>query len=323
MAADRPRRAKPILIAGAAVITLALMGIGWVAWPRGTTEISHDDALEDFRSDYVAGDSADGSDAGTVATDDSSARPATPEPGVYTYTAEGGERVKLGPFPAEDRPLPASVSIVVSAPRAGTDSDSSTDETTGATGNTRCFDWTLNLFAEHTEATTWCIDDSGTLRMAAHTKHQSVGALSPTATVKCDPDVIIDPGTRESGLGCDLRLEGGPAAITAKMVGTATALPTERLTLGRSGAGDTNSNSTPSNNTDSNNTDSNNTEAIETTPLEITYTVSGDLSGTWSEKLWLSHDMLPVRIVRSLELRGPAAFTEHSTLELTQLSPTR
>lgn len=312
MAADQPRRAKPILITGAAVIALAVVGIGWVAWPRGTAAISHEDALKDFRRGYSGGDASDSS-ATSNGADNDSELPTTPEPGVYTYTAEGNERVKLGPFPAEDRPLPGTVSIVVSAPRAGTDSDGSADETRNTAHDTSCFDWTLSLFAEHTEVTTWCVKDTGTLRMAAHAKHQSIGALSPTATLNCDPDTLIGPGTDESDLECELRLEGGPAAITATVTGTATVAPTEQLTLGEFGSDDTTSNDTASNNT----------EVVSTTPLEITYTVSGDLRGTWSEKLWLSDDMLPVRIVRSLELSGPATFTEHSTLELSHLSPTR
>ena len=149
--------------------------------------------------------------------------------------------------------------------------------------------------------------------MAAHTKHQSIGALSPIATLNCDPDFLIDPGIDESDLECQLRLDGGPAAISATVAGTATMLPTEQLTLGEFGSNDTASRDTAPRNT----------AVIRTTPLAITYTVSGDLSGTWSEKLWLSDDMLPVRIVRDLELTGPATFTEHSILELSHLSPTR
>jgi hypothetical protein len=271
------------------------MGVGWVAWPRGTTAISHEDAVEDFRRAHPRNNTADGSDADTIEPDDSSEQLSTPEPGVYTYTAEGNEQVKLGPFPAEHRPLPDTVSIVVSAPITGTNSNGSADAS-------RCFDWTLNLFAEHTEVTTWCIGDAGTMTMAAHTKHQSIGGLSPTATLNCDPDVLVVPGTRESDLGCDLRLEGGPAEVTARIVGTASVSAKEQLDRDKGSRDDA---------------------VVETTPLTITYAVSGDLSGTWSEKLWLSDDMLPVRIVRSLDLRGPATFTEHSTLELTHLSPTR
>jgi hypothetical protein len=312
MAADRFRRAKPILITGTAAFALAVAGIGWVAWPRGSTTISHEDALEDFRRSYAADNRAEGSAADSSGSSITGARnttgqPSTPAPGVYTYTAEGNEQVKLGPFPAEDRQLPGTISIVVSAPRVGTDSDGSAVETHNATQATGCFDWTLNLFAEHTEQATWCVAD-GTLRMAAHTKHQSIGALSPTATLNCDPDILIDPGTSESDLECELRLDGGPAAISASIAGTATVLPKEQLTLGKSR---------------SDNTASRNTEVVRTTPLAITYTVSGDLSGSWSEKLWLTEDMLPVRITRDLELTGPATFTEHSVLELSHLAPTR
>lgn len=307
MAVDRHRRTRPILIAGAATIALGVLAIGWVAWPRGTTAISHDDALEEFRREHARNDTTDSSDAGTTGAENSSEQPSTPEPGVYTYTTEGNEQVKLGPFPSEERPLPDTVSIVVSATRAGTNSNGSTDGTQRSEGGASCFDWTLNLFAEHTEVTTWCIDHTGTLTMAAHTKHQSIGALSPTAALKCDPDVLMVPGHRETDLACDLRLEGGPAAITATITGTAGVAPTEKLTIDKGPR----------------EKGSRDEGTIETAPLEITYTVSGDLSGTWSEKLWLSKDMLPVRIVRHLELSGPATLTEHSTLELSHLSPTR
>lgn len=318
MAADPSLRAKPILIAVAAVFALAIVGIGWVGWPRGSTAISHEDALEDFRRGYAADNHAETSTADRSGSSVTGARNATgqastPEPGVYTYAARGSEQVKLGPFPAEDRPLPGTISVAVSAPRAGTDSGESVVEARNATLDNRCFDWTLNLFAEHTEQATWCVDDAGALRMTAHTKHQSIGALSPIATLNCDPDILIDPPSGESDLECELRLDGGPAAIRATIVGTATVLPTEQLTLGEFGSSDTASRDIAPRSTG----------VIQTTPLAITYTVSGDLSGTWSEKLWLSEDMLPVRIARDLELKGPATFTEHSILELSHLSPTR
>ena len=104
MASDQSRRAKPILIAGAAVFALAVVGIGWVAWPRGSTAISHEDALEDFRRGYEAdnlaeGSAADSSDTSTTGASNASERPSIPEPGVYTYAAEGNEQVKLDRSP--------------------------------------------------------------------------------------------------------------------------------------------------------------------------------------------------------------------------------
>ncbi|MCZ7631260.1 MAG: hypothetical protein M5U19_20410 [Microthrixaceae bacterium] len=287
MTAEKPRRTKALLITGVTIVVIIAAVVAWVTWPRGTTEISEDQAVEDFRRAQPSdGDSGSSAEAGEES------RSATPEPGVYTYRAEGSEQVKLGPFPAEDRPLPETVSITVSEPKAEVDDPAEATE---------CFDWTLNLFAEHTEETTWCVDDSRGLRIAAHTKHQKIGALSPTATLECDPDVLVAPGTDESNLECTLELSGGPAAISAELSGTATALPTEEITVGSSGG----------------------IETVQTTPLAIDYRVSGDLSGTWSEKLWLTEAMLPVRMVRNLDLSGPATLTEDSALELEDLSPTR
>jgi hypothetical protein len=253
---------RRILIAVVAV-ALAAVAIGaFLLWPRGTTEVTTQQALEDFRERSGSTD---------LATSDA----ATPDPGVYTYAADGREEVKLGPLPSESRPLPDTVTAVV------------------VDSGDACFDWTLNLFAEHTEQTRYCTDP--TLRLDAHTKHQKIGALSPTATMSCDPNALVAPDEDTTTLQCSLDLSGGPASISAKLTGTATAGSAETLTIG----------------------------GVDTltTPITVHYDVSGDLSGTWTETVWWSADHLPVRVDRQLDLSGPATFTETSHLELQSLEP--
>ena len=200
-----------------------------------------------------------------------------PAPGVYTFAASGQEDVKLGPLPAETRPFPESVTAVV------------------VDGGDGCFELTVNLFAEHTEDTRYCTD-GGVLTLGAHTKHQQIGPLSPTATVACDPATLLSTESTDHDLACTLELSGGPAAISATLAGTATRGEPEQRTVG--------------------------TDTVTTTPLTITHRVSGDLSGTWTERLWLTETNLPVRIERTLDLSGPATFTERSVLDLQSLTPT-
>lgn len=264
----------------AVVVALA----AWVLWPRGTTEVTTEAAVAQFRS----------SRGGTGAQDTagrSDPQNPVPEPGVYEYRASGTQHVKLGPLPGEDRTLPGTVTIVVGEP-------------TRAPGGEVCFDWTLNLFAEHTETTTWCSDNKGTLRLTAHTKHQSIGALSPTATVSCDPDMLItgdgdgaDDGDEVAHTECTLDLSGGPVSVEAELGGTATTGHAEEWTPDGGEA--------------------------TTRPLAVSYDVSGSLTGTWTETYLLAENLLPVRIERDLDLSGPARLQESSVLELTSTTPAR
>lgn len=249
------------------VVACLLIGAAVVLWPRGTTEVSEQDAVEDFRA----------RDASSTTAAPSSQR-AVPEPGVYTYAAEGQEEVKLGPLPAETRPLPSTVTAVAVDVGEG------------------CFDWTVNLFAEHTEDTRWCTEP--VLRLDGHTKHQQIGALSPTATVACDPNEMPDDTAGSAGsteLSCTLEMTGGPASITASLAGTATA--GEPTTIDIDGA------------------------EVAVTPVNVNYAVTGDLTGTWDETTWWTTEHLPARIERTLDLSGPATFSETSKLQLTSLVP--
>jgi len=266
-------RARFLIIAAGTVILVAVVGFTWVLWPRGTTEVTERDALADFRNRTEASTSV----LQPNRTPSPNGSGEVPPPGVYTYRADGQEDVKLGPLPTETRPLPDTVTAVV------------VDQGDG------CFEWTINLFAEHTEDTLYCADPSGALTLAGHTTHQRLGALSPTARSGCDPNVLIEPGSRSSTLNCDMSMDGAPVAITATLVGTATGGDTEQVTIGG--------------------------EQVTVTPLTVSYEVTGDLSGTWNETLWLRDDFLPVRVERHLDLSGPATFSERSRLELVELSP--
>lgn len=257
------------VVVGVGAIGVLILALGaWAVWPRGTTEVSEQDALDDFR-DREPGPS-------TKADEDAVATSVVPEPGVYRFRATGEEEVKLGPLPAETRPFPEAVTAVV------------VDRGDG------CFEITVNLFAEHTEDTRYCTDD-GALTLDAHTKHQQIGALSPTATMTCDPATVVAPDQEEHDLACTLELSGGPAAISASLTGTAVRGEPEERTVGP--------------------------ETVEATPVTVSYEVTGDLAGTWTETLWLTGTNMPVRIERTLDLTGPATFSERSELDLESLTP--
>lgn len=259
------------LLLGAAALASVLVAVAaWASWPRGTTEITEQEALDDFREHTTATSSDTGGDEPPASS-------ALPEAGVYLYRATGQEEVKLGPLPAETRQFPESVTSTV------------------ADAGNGCFDLTVNLFEEHTEMTRYCTD-AGTLTLAAHTKHQRIGALSPTAEVVCDPALLLAPDRVAHDLSCTLVLSGGPAAISATLLGSATRAAAEELTVG--------------------------TDVVQATPLTIAYQVTGDLSGSWTETLWLNDANLPLRIERSLDLTGPATFAEQSRLDLESLTPT-
>lgn len=260
---------KRKILAAVAVVAVLLAAFGaWTFWPRGTNEVSEQDAVDDFRDRTTTPTSPE--------TEDDPTTPAIPEPGVYTFAAEGSEDVKLGPLPAQTRPFPDQVTATV------------VDEGGG------CFQLTLSFFEEHTEDTRYCATEDG-LTLVAHTKHQKIGALSPTGEMSCDPSVLLATGQDEQELTCTLDLTGAPVAISASLAGTATAGETEEVTIG--------------------------TETVDVTPLTIVYDVSGDLSGTWTETLWLTESHLPVRIERTLDLSGPATFSEQSRLDLEDLTP--
>jgi len=258
-------------IGAGVVVAVMVAGLAFVLWPRGATEVTKEEAVEGFRDRSTTTEK--GSDSGPTRT--------VPRPGVYTYAAEGAEDVKLGPLPAENRTLPATVTAVA------------VDAGNG------CFDWTVNLFTQHTEDNRYCTDP--VLSFESQKKHQTIGAISPTATITCDPKALL-PDDAEEGtptstpLNCSLELSGGPRAVNATLTGTATwDGTTEKI--------------------DVSGTD------VVTRPIKMSFPVTGDITGTWDETTWWSADHLPVRVERSFHLAGMATFNEESKLQLTSLEP--
>ncbi len=260
------RIGRRILIA-VAVLVIALIGtIAWFVWPRGTTPLTEDDALDDFRRRST----------GTLT--DSGPRGARPAVGVYRYSAEGNERVKFGPLPTETRTIPATITASVVHP------------------DDRCFTFGVNFFAEHTEETRYCAAGDGSLTLDEHLKHQTIGAISHTATMRCDPAVVLPASTPSVPIRCELGLSGAPIGVDATLTGTATRRPDRMMRIGRS--------------------------TVSVSPVTVSFTLGGDLTGTWTETTWFTEDRLPARIDRRLSLRGPATFTESSRLTLLDLTPT-
>ncbi len=281
-AKSRSPRRLVLWVTGVILVVIVALS-AFALWPRGADEITTADAVEGFR------------DSGPPVPADASgaSSPVVPRAGVYEYRASGSEQVSFGPLPPEDRPLPPTVTVVVGEPTEGDD------------GST-CFEWTLNLFRQHTESTTWCTatgdatddaDGGRTLRLAEHTKHQTIGALSPVLRLTCDPDELLVPGRGESEIACGLTVEGGPIQVDSQITATAATAAPSRIDVGG--------------------------EAVEGTPLTVDYQVSGALRGTWSESYLLDENLLPLRIERTLDLVGPAKLREDSILELTSLSPAR
>lgn len=254
-----------ILIA-VGVLVVALVGtVAWLVWPRGTTPVTEDQALDEFHR-RSEGSSTTG---GPSATE--------PAPGVYRYSADGNERIKIGPLPTDTRTLPDTVTASVVA------------------SNARCFTFSINFFAEHIEDTRYCTTGDGSLRLDEHLKHQTVGVVSPTATMRCDPATVLPPSPSRVPIRCSLTLAGAPISVDATLVGTAERKPARTTRVGDS--------------------------TVQVTPVTVTFTLSGDLTGSWTETTWFTENHLPVRIDRRLSLRGPATFGESSRLTLLDLTP--
>lgn len=253
------------------LIVVVVGAIAWLVWPRGTTEVTKKEAIDRFRQNDRTTTSAAPGDASSGSKDG-------PAVGVYTFDATGSEKIKIGPLPTESRPLPATVTASVVDAGDG------------------CFDWTVNLFAEHTEDTRWCRDGMS-LRLASHVKHQKVGAITPTVNVTCDPAVFVanlgKAGT--SKVRCKLGVEGGPFSVKADLDGEATWSEPETRTIGGS--------------------------EVTVRRLAIHYPVTGTENGVWDETIWFDEHLVPVQMERSFHLSGPANFDETNTLTLRSLTP--
>ncbi len=251
------------------IVLLASGFIAWTVWPRGTSTISEKDAVAKFRDTTTVASkpaSHSGAAQGSVA----------PARGVYRYRATGQEKVKFGPLPESTNILPASVTGAVATKPSG------------------CFTFTLNLFKEHTEDSVFC-GSKKQLTLTSYAKHQTIGAITATAKIRCDPGAFIETIRTTNDLRCNLSLEGGPFPVNAAFVGSATR--EDQQTMKINGA------------------------TVNVTPVTVTFTFSTKVKGSWTEKMWFTDNHLPVRIKRTLDMNGPASFDERFDLTLESESP--
>lgn len=261
---------KKILSVTAVVLVLGV-GLGaWAFWPRGADEISDTAALADFQKRAAT------TLPGTRPTNAIGQRLLTPAEGVYRYDAKGSDTTKFGPLPAQENTLPASITGVV------------VNEAKG------CYEFTLNLFEQHTEDSTFC-EDSDEFSLTTYAKHETVGVVTATAKITCDPGVIMGP-EETNHLKCTMTLEGAPFPVDADFNGTAKAGDGEFMKVGG--------------------------ETITVRPVEVTFDFSGKVAGSWTEKIWFTEDRMPARIDRTLHMTGPASFDEDYDLRLASLTPT-
>lgn len=260
---------KRILVVISTVVVVVVGAGAFLLWPRGTSEVKPEQALKKFRERQNTTTTHPDHNA-------TSGERSTPSPGVYSYAATGTEVVKLGPLPEENRPLPETVTAVA------------VDDGDG------CFDFTINFFAEHTEENRWCVDQ-GALRWASHKKHQKIGALSPTANITCDPNVIRTPDAKPQPLECALELTGGPVPVRTSLTGGTTVGEATSVEVGG--------------------------EAVEAVPVTLDFDVVGTVSGKWVEVIWWGPENLPVKVERHFDLSGPVRFKEETTLALRSLTP--
>lgn len=286
---------KPIYGAIGVLSIVVVAAVAFIAWPRGATAVDEKQALDRFRATTSTSDgSVERSGGGPASGAD---EPPTPPVGVYTYSSVGQEEVKLGPFPTETRTFPATLTASVVDRRPNN-------------RNERCFDFELTLIAEHVETTGFCArwadgagpDNVGTdrssLTTVAHSKRLRMGPATPTATLVCGPPLQVSADTPMNDVACSLTLSGGPREVTAEMRGSVS-IP-EPATLEVAG------------------------NAVAVQMVKTDYIASGKVAGTWSETMWLSNDdWLPVRIVRQVNLSGPASIKETSELNLTSLEPSK
>lgn len=263
------------------VVIVLAVAVAVVVWPRGGTPVAKHEVVTKYRESSTT--------TAKDSTTEKDAVLAVPEPGVYTYSTTGQETVKLGPFPAETREFPAEVAASLAA-----------SETPDTLTDAKCFSFELNLIAEHVERSQFCAQKSEgstrSLQIASHVKNMKMGPASPEATLTCDPKLTIAAGADLKDIACVLSLGGGPMEVKADLLGSVTVGEIEEIVVG----------GTP----------------VETRPVSIDYVASGKVSGTWSEKIWFSEsDWLPVRIVRQIDLSGPASISESSELNLKTLEP--
>ena len=186
----RPRHWRRwLLIGGAIVLALVAGAAAFLYWPRPPTAISEQDALQSFRDE---GSSA----AGTIG----------PAAGVYSYDADGTEKISIGPLPLPTRDIPSTVTDVIRPTDAS------------------CWTSTLNLMGEHTETTTWCGSSDGGLVLRGQEKRETVPGFQVGAVTTCDPGTIIASGPTTGGadIRCTLVMDVSGLKLTVDLAGTST-----------------------------------------------------------------------------------------------------
>ena len=178
---DRPRHRRRWLLIGVAVVVALFAGAAaFLYWPRSPTAITEQDALQDFRGE------------GTTPT--GSVGPAA---GVYSYDADGTEKISMGPLPLPTRDIPATVTDVIRP----IDAD--------------CWTSDLNLMGEHTETTTWCAPADGSLILRGQDKRETVPGFQVDAVTTCDPGTVIG-GTE---VRCTLVMDVSGLKLTVDLAG--------------------------------------------------------------------------------------------------------
>jgi hypothetical protein len=196
---DRPRHWRRWLLIGVTVVIVLVAGAAtFLYWPRSPTAISEQDALQDFRGEGTT-------PAGDVG----------PTAGVYSYDADGTEKISLGPLPLPTRDIPVIVTDVIRPTDAG------------------CWTSTLNLMGEHTETTTWCTSADGGLVLHRQDKQEKVPGFDVAGETTCDPGTIIagssDPGP--SDIACTLVMDVSGLKLSVALAGTSTVEPGADVTV--------------------------------------------------------------------------------------------
>ncbi len=261
MAERRHRWWRWLLIVPALLIVVVGAGAAYLLWPRTPTAITEDEALERFR--------------GSTTT---SVGPASvgPPSGVYTYDTDGREDIKMGPLPLPTREIPDMVTAVIAPDGA-------------------CFRIDLNLMAEHTEESSWCVGGDGSLVMEEQVKREEVPGFHVETHTTCGPGTVISPTATELPVHCTMDLDVSGITFTIRLDGTARSEPGGTIDVGST--------------------------SVETRHLTIRLDASGDFQGHLEEQQWLTDDFLQVRTVRDLLLDGPGRFSERTTLTLRSLQP--
>jgi hypothetical protein len=186
------------VVGGLALVVVLVIGAAaaFVLWPRKTTPISENDAVDEFRGGTVPGAGPTGG----------------PAAGVYTYDATGSESIEMGPVPLPKRTIPATVTVVVQP-------------------GDPCWSLDLNLMAEHTETTRVCREADGGLSLPRQTKTEQVPGFRVGIVNECDPAVVVSPSATSVPMSCVETFDVSGLVLTIRLDGTATSEPGGPITV--------------------------------------------------------------------------------------------